>query len=64
MRVPGCIRMGAGVAISKWSQGGVMTSRFRASAKNGKSSDRGLGSQSSWCKVNSFNTWIISLSGG
>lgn len=47
MRRPTCISRGPGESTSKFSHGGVRTSRLVASAKNGKTWERGWGSQSS-----------------
>src|ERR1022692_732924 len=62
MSVPGRISRGAGVSTSNLNQGGVMVSRFRASAKKGNTSCRGRGSHSSVCSANSFLVWLSSES--
>src|SRR3954453_3331681 len=50
IRAPGCISSGAGVSTLNLSHGGVIFSRLRASAKNGKTCSTGLGS--TWIDVN------------
>src|SRR5256885_1167822 len=54
MRVPRETTMGRGARMRKFRKGGVSCSRCSAAAKNGKTFDRGWGSQSSEWKVKSF----------
>ncbi len=51
MSVPCLMVMGVGVRIEKWSQGGVMASRFSAFAKKLKVCSRGRGSSVSCSKT-------------
>ena len=50
---PGCTSIGPGVTTRKRSSGGVIASRLRASAKNGKTSSGGPSSRCSRCR-----TWV------